>query len=127
MTGPAELGDRILCLVGLRCVGKSAVGERIARDLGAPFADLDDLIAREWARERQPVAEVPHAGEVLARIGVGPFRELEERCLADVLSAGGPRVLATGAGCVESAASRKGLSAKQWPVGCRPGVRRSSR
>ena len=95
----------VVCLVGLRCAGKSVVGACLARRLGVPFADLDRELAADWART-EGRSEAPEAGEILARIGEPPFRELEERTLARLIEAGGPLVLATGGGSIESRQSR---------------------
>lgn len=105
----------VVCLVGLRCAGKSVVGACLARRLGVPFADLDRELAADWART-EGRAEVPEAGEVLARIGEPPFRELEERTLARLIEAGGPLVLATGGGSIESRQSRASLAAETVAV-----------
>ena len=42
-----------VCLVGLRCAGKSTVGRLLARELGWPFADLDESLAELWGRPRR--------------------------------------------------------------------------
>jgi shikimate kinase len=107
--------DAVVCLVGLRCAGKTVVGECLARHLGVPFADLDRDLAADWALA-EGLEEVPEAGEVLARLGEPAFRKLEERILAERVEAGGPLVLATGGGAVESPASRTLLSARTVPV-----------
>lgn len=102
--------DDILCLVGLRCSGKTTVGRVLGARLAWPFADLDQVLAARWAeRHRGGGNGVPHAGELLIRIGEPAFRALEAECLAVLLEQGGPLVLATGGGCVETAASREGL------------------
>jgi len=100
----------VVCLVGPRCVGKTTVGAALARELGWPFSDLDDELAELWARETG-AAEAPHAGELLAELGEEAFRDLEARALAALLDAGGPRLLATGGGCVERAENRARLAA----------------
>lgn len=95
-----------LCLVGLRCAGKSTVGRLLARELGWPFADLDESLAELWAREGGR-SNAPHAGDLLTTLGEPAFRELESRALALALSAAPPLVLATGGGCVETLACRE--------------------
>ncbi|MEM7308861.1 MAG: shikimate kinase [Planctomycetota bacterium] len=88
-----------LALVGLRGVGKSAVGRELAALVGAPFVDLDDEV-------------VPHqaAGDVLARVGVEEFRRLELAALERVLADRSALVLAAGGGLVETPAARARLA-----------------
>ncbi len=105
----------VVCLVGLRCAGKSAVGACLARRLGVPFADLDRELAADWART-EGSADAPEAGEVLSRLGEPAFRELEERTLTRLIRDGGPLVLATGGGAVESRTSRARLAAETVAV-----------
>jgi hypothetical protein len=40
--------NRPIALVGLRCTGKTSVGERLAARLGRPFHDLDREIVHAW-------------------------------------------------------------------------------
>lgn len=97
-------------LVGLRCSGKSTVGRELARLLGLGFVDLDEMIAGKFSEE---AGEDPcTVGEVLERIGVPAFRELESRCLREVLG-DGPVVVATGGGAVEAPGNRSLLSASR--------------
>ena len=95
-----------LCLVGLRCAGKSTVGRLLARELGWPFADLDQSLAELWAREAG-LSSAPHAGDLLAELGEPAFRELEARALKGCLAGPPPLVLATGGGCVETSDCRE--------------------
>src|SRR5262249_26049155 len=46
-TPPPRLaeGPRVVALIGLRGAGKSTIGRRLARRLGVPFVELDDLVA----------------------------------------------------------------------------------
>lgn len=93
--------------MGLRCAGKSTVGAALAGRLGWSFTDLDLELVRAWNEDADlPVAS---AGELLASQGEPAFRRLEERVLVRVLERGGPRVIATGGGCVESSVCREGL------------------
>lgn len=99
-----------ITLVGLRCSGKSTVGRELARLVGLRFVDLDEVVARTYAEE---AGEEPCAvGEVLERIGIAAFRELESRCLREVL-AGDPMVVATGGGAVEAPGNRSLLAASR--------------
>ena len=97
----------IVCLVGLRCAGKSTVGVALAQALGWPFTDLDVQLVQAWNEDA--ATPITSAGELLASKGEATFRALEERVLLGLLEAGGPRVIATGGGCIESSACREGL------------------
>ncbi|MEM9382913.1 MAG: shikimate kinase, partial [Planctomycetota bacterium] len=90
-----------VALVGLRCSGKTTVGRALAAASGARFVDLDDEVARG--------AGVPHVATLIERDGLDDFRRREERALREHLegaAGGGPLVLSTGGGAVESAGSR---------------------
>jgi shikimate kinase len=80
--------------------GKSAVGLRLARELGWVFVDLDAEIVRI---ERKSIAEIfETAGETV-------FRKLEHTALAEVLQRSG-MVLALGGGALDSAVNRQSLA-----------------
>ena len=103
---PGERARRPLCLVGLRCAGKTTVGRGLAARLALPFFDLDDELARAWAAaEGEPARP---AGELLRLLGEPEFRRLEAEAL-ERLVGGEPAVVATGAGCVETAVARAAL------------------
>jgi shikimate kinase len=80
-------------LVGPPGAGKSSVGRLLASRLGVPFADTDDLVAREAGK---PV------GDIFVEEGEQVFREFERVAVAHGLEAlqaeGG--VLALGSGAV---------------------------
>lgn len=79
----------MVILMGLRGSGKSSVGPVLARALGKPFVDLDDLVvARAGARS---------AAALWADLGQAKFREREAEALRHVL-AGPACVLALGGG-----------------------------
>jgi shikimate kinase len=116
----------IVALVGPRCSGKTSVGRELAKRLGWSFADLDDEVGRLHAQDRKLSAAVP-AGEVLLALGEPAFRELEARALREVVTRGGPLVLATGGGAVESEASRALLSQRATCVWLRVAQRELER
>jgi shikimate kinase len=91
---------RRIALVGLMGCGKSRVGERLARRLGYPFADLDAEIER-------------HAGRTVSALfaaeGESGFRERESALLASLAAAEGNMVLACGGGVVLQEANRRRL------------------
>jgi len=86
-------------LVGLPGVGKSTVGHAAAQALGAPFLDLDVVIAQQVG--------LASAADVIAARGVAAFREIEANCLLDVLATSA--IVATGGGVVERFANRQVL------------------
>ena len=80
-------------LVGPPGAGKSSVGKRLASQLGVPFADTDDLVARAAGK---PV------GDIFVEDGELVFRELERVAVQQGLDAVAPDggVLALGSGAV---------------------------
>ncbi len=84
---PAAL-PRTVALVGLMGAGKSAVGRRLAKALGAEFADADELIVAAAGMS------IP---DIFAKYGEPEFRDLERRVIQRVLD-GQPLVLALGGG-----------------------------
>ena len=103
--------DLPICLVGLRCTGKSTLGALLAEHLRRPFIDLDDELAGAFA-VAQGSAEVPPAGEVLEQIGEPAFRELECAALERCCALQPPAVIATGGGCVVQPTARAVLSSR---------------
>ncbi len=91
--GPRWGAGKPVVLIGPPTAGKSSVGELLARELGVPFADTDELVA---VAARKPV------GDVFVDDGEMAFRELERgavaRGLDEVTPPGG--VLALGSGAV---------------------------
>lgn len=75
-------------LIGLPGCGKSAAGRLAARLLGAPFADLDEMISHAAGR---PVSRI------FAEEGEARFRQLEREAMARAL-AGPAAVIAPGGG-----------------------------
>jgi shikimate kinase len=112
----APVRRHTLALIGLRCSGKSTVARILAQRLALPLVDLDDEIARNGGLPDES------AGEVLARIGIEAYRDLEQRELARVLSTETPIVLATGGGVVERAANRTALRARAANVWLRADI-----
>ena len=89
---------RHLVLVGLPGSGKTTVGTLVARQLGAPFVDIDALIVR---REGRPVALI------FAERGEAAFRDMERHAVQAAL-AREPAVIAPGGGW----ASQEGVLAE---------------
>ena len=83
-------------ITGFMGVGKSSVGQAVARQLGWAYVDTDDVLERIAGKSIEAV---------FAEDGEDAFRALESRALAEVC--GGERqVIATGGGMVKSAANR---------------------
>lgn len=90
-----------VCLVGLRCSGKTTLGRALAERLGFEFRDLDEGIAEAHGADS--------AGTVLRELGEPGFRALEKSVLASWGWLPEGTVLATGGGSVEDPESRKQL------------------
>jgi shikimate kinase len=90
----------VVALVGMMGSGKTSVAFHIGRRVGWRPVDLDDVISTTAGRS------VP---EIFASEGESAFREREVAALAAVLAEPGPMVLATGGGCVTTAAARAAL------------------
>ncbi len=102
-----EIEAAIVCLVGLRCSGKTTVGRLLAQRLRWPFTDADQALVDACSERDGPRAE--GAGELLIALGEEEFRRREAHVLEELLDAGAPRVIATGGGCIERAATRERL------------------
>ncbi|MGX9900749.1 shikimate kinase [Arthrobacter sp. SA17] len=81
-----------IALIGPMAVGKTAIGQQLAKQLRAPFVDTDALI-------------VEHHGsiaDIFAGRGEHAFREIEARTVARVIedAAGTPTVISLGGGAV---------------------------
>lgn len=90
---------RSIALVGLMGCGKTTVGARLAKRLGAPFADADAEIVKAAGMS------IP---EIFERYGEGEFRDGERRVIARLMS-GKPMVLATGGGAYMDPDTRRAI------------------
>ena len=91
---------RTVALIGMMGAGKSSVGRRLARRLGAPFRDADSEIE---------AAAGCTVSEIFARFGEAEFRDGERRVILRLLALP-PLVLATGGGAILDSATRAGLA-----------------
>ncbi len=95
-----RLQGRPLVFVGLMGAGKTAIGRRVATELGVAFVDSDHEI-ESVARMTIP--------ELFERYGEPEFRALEQRVIGRLLT-GGTRVLATGGGAYMNDETRRGIA-----------------
>ena len=102
---PWRLG-RTIVLVGLMGAGKTSIGRRLARALGAPFSDADDEIVAAAG------LSIP---DIFQLYGEPRFRELERRVIARLLE-GGPMVLALGGGAFIDPETRARVAARAVSV-----------
>lgn len=82
-----------IALLGLRGAGKSTLGVEAARRLDVPFVELDTRIED---------AAGLSLTEIFTLHGEGYYRRLEGGCVAELLSAGGPCVVALPGGIVHN-------------------------
>jgi len=82
---------RRIALIGLRGAGKSALGTRLARDLGCAFIELDRVIESEAGTS---------LSEIFLLYGQAGYRRYERRCLERVLEQNDRVVIATGGSIV---------------------------
>ena len=83
---------QVIALIGPRGSGKSALGSMLAERLEIPFVELDDLVE---ARAGMRLASL------FSNYGEAYYRQLEQRCLSQLLVEDRPLVLATGGSVVE--------------------------
>ncbi len=95
-----------VAFVGLPGSGKSTVGRHLARRLGWPFLDSDQVIEQRIGLSIR---------EFFEREGEQPFRDLEQAVI-DELTAGEPCVLSTGGGAVLRAANRDHLRLRSHAI-----------
>ena len=93
-------------LTGFMGVGKSSVGQAVARQLGWTYVDTDDVL------ERIAGKSIP---SVFAEDGEDAFRLLESQALAEVCGAE-RQVISTGGGMVKSPANRTLMRASGFVV-----------
>jgi len=103
---PARRSQRI-ALLGIRGVGKSTLGAMLAERLGVPFVELNREIERE--------AGVT-LGEIFNVYGQEGYRQLERRCLEQVVVSYPRVVLATGGGIVTEPATYELLMSSFFTV-----------
>lgn len=100
------MARRAILLVGLSGSGKSTVGPIVARELGAPFVDLDAVIETRAGRS---------IAQIFDEKGERAFRAMEAGLGVEVLG-GTPAVVATGGGFLEDQDSRRRALSQAWAV-----------
>ena len=80
-----------IALIGLRGAGKSTLGAKLAKALGAPFVELDREVEREAGTS---------LSEIFLLYGQAGYRRYERRCLERVLEKNDRAVIATGGSIV---------------------------
>jgi XRE family aerobic/anaerobic benzoate catabolism transcriptional regulator len=87
---PVQRRQRI-ALIGLRGAGKSTLGARLGKELGAPFIELDPEIEREAGTS---------LSEIFLLYGQAGYRRYERRALEKVLERSQRCIIATGGSIV---------------------------
>jgi shikimate kinase len=86
--------------------GKSTIGRKLARELGCPFFDTDDLVVR---------AHGPVAG-IFAREGEAAFRNYEREAIASALASDEGAVVALGGGALTVPENRAFLRGRAYRI-----------
>lgn len=89
-----------IILVGFMGSGKSMVGRGLAKQLGIPFVDIDEIIVR---REGKSIAKI------FAELGEPYFRKVEKGVTSEVCKRADSCVIATGGGTLMAPDSRAAL------------------
>ncbi len=95
-----------IILTGFMGTGKTAVGQEVARQLGWPYVDTDDVLERIAGKSIEAV---------FAEDGEDAFRRLEAQALAEVCS-GDRQVISTGGGMVKAQGNRTLMRASGFVV-----------
>jgi shikimate kinase len=98
---------RTLVLVGLMGAGKTSIGRRLAKVVGADFTDADDEIVAAAGMS------IP---DIFALYGEPRFRDLERRVVARLLDQPTPIVLALGGGAFIDPDTRRRVKEKAVSV-----------
>lgn len=102
-----------IVLVGLMGSGKTTIGRRLARRLGRPFLDTDEMVVADTGRSVRDIFEAD---------GEKTFRDHESRALARALDHPEPTVIAGAGGVVLAATNRDLLRRGHRVVWLRPPI-----
>jgi len=84
-----------IILIGFKHVGKSRIGQELARLIGLPYRDLDTVLETRYeAQQRQKLS----TREIMRLHGESFFRALEHEALEDILSLPEQTVISLGGG-----------------------------
>ena len=100
MTGSSEPKRPLVVFIGPPGAGKTRLGKRVARILGAPFIDTDRLI----------VAQHGPIPEIFTSLGEPEFRRIERTIVAEALET--EAVVSLGGGAVLNAETQAQLAAR---------------
>lgn len=92
-----------IVLIGFKHVGKTAVGQHLAKKVVAPFIDLDKKIEQAYEKEHKQKLS---CRQIMQSHGEDFFRALEAKTLNDVISHA-PAILSLGGGTPLSEANQK--------------------
>ncbi|HTU80613.1 MAG TPA: shikimate kinase [Candidatus Acidoferrales bacterium] len=95
-----------MALVGFMASGKSTIGRKLARRLGAPFFDTDALIVREHG----PIAAI------FADEGEAAFRRYERAAIGEALESAQAGIVALGGGAMTEPENRNLLKDRAYRV-----------
>ncbi len=109
----APLPSLPVALIGMTGCGKTTIGSRVAKLLGAPFLDLDTEISARAGME------IP---DIFAERGEEGFRALESELLEELLSGEEFAILSCGGGIVLREENRVLLRERAIPVWIRRAV-----
>ncbi len=111
------MNSRSIFLIGPMGAGKSAVGRRLARELGREFGDSDEVI------EQRTGVDIPF---IFEKEGEAGFRR-RERKVIDEMTAQPGIVLATGGGAVMDPENRSRLASRGLVIYLQTSVRQQLR
>ncbi|MBV8724773.1 MAG: shikimate kinase [Candidatus Eremiobacteraeota bacterium] len=97
---------RHVALTGFMAAGKSTLGRKLARELGCPFFDTDDLIARAHGA----------IATIFSTEGETAFRGYEAATVADRLGQPAASVIALGGGALTVAQTRTLLHERAYTI-----------
>ena len=94
--------DKIICITGFSCSGKSTIGPKLAKQMNLPFYDLDSLIVKRAGKS---------INEIFRENGEIYFRRLEKKLFFEICgNRFKSKIIALGGGAYENAEIRKHIS-----------------